>query len=95
MERLIDLNGAKWRVSDLAAVLEAQGLTVLPKMTLAIGTFEGYEARYYELCSEEKTFQAAWQKLEDEYFSIFGNYNYASWVSFRTVAAYRKKNGIK
>lgn len=87
----IQIKGVVFDRDTLQEVLSVHGVILIDREKLALATFDGYLKRYYELCGIEKSYAAAWRRLEDEYFALYGKNRFSSWDSFRTTSHFKKR----
>ena len=56
---------------------------IYPKKILAMLRPRGFDERYYFYCKTSKTYQNAYEKTENEFFTYFQMRKYKSFDSFR------------
>lgn len=79
------------QIAELQAELEIKNYII--HRTIQLATKEGFIKAYYELCSTCKTNVEAFNKISEEYESIFGiEPPYSCWNSFRNVLARKYGN---
>ena len=93
---VVDILQAKINVDDLREQLRPQGWRLVHESELHLVQLSRYVERFFELCETQSTNQEAFDKLEAEYFDLFGVNRYSSFESFTRSAAsirQRKKRG--
>ena len=93
----VNIAGVFVEFETLRHILAGQGFLIVTKEQVALASVSGYVARYYDLVSVSKNYEAAWQTVEEEHFRLFGFHRYRSRDSFRTSTPMRrlKKQSFK
>jgi len=67
----------------------------MDKKILLLLTINGFTNRFWEFAKEKKTYKAAYEATEREYFDNFNKRKYSDYNSFRNCRDKRTKNATK
>lgn len=75
----------------LADQVELEKLQIKVERMRQLVPIAGFFKCYFALLKESKTDVEAFNKLNDEYFELFGMYRYSDWDAFRNSMKYHNK----
>ena len=76
---------------EIANQIEIEKLKVQNEKMKKLATRDGFFAAYFLECKNQKTNKEAFEKINDQYKDLFGQYRYADHDSFKKAVSYQFK----
>ena len=76
---------------EIANQIEIEKLRIQTEKMKKLATREGFFKEYFLECKNQKTNKEAFDKINEEYYNLFGQYRYADHDSFKKAVSYQFK----
>lgn len=76
---------------EIANQIEIEKLRIQNEKMKKLATREGFFKEYFLECKNQKNNKEAFDKINEEYYNLFGQYRYADYHTFKRVIIYYQK----